>query len=280
VDNDVGYLYAAPARLMQLAALQEIGAATGDDAEFTFRLPGGSKSTVRLSPESLTRATLQQSTSLFRPDLVYANAGSKTPAPLYQRDLKTPLTLESIDDAKVVYFGFHAVAENKGESFADFVKRMMQRIVQTKAEYLVIDMRLNGGGNTGLVMPLIHALIRDDRVNRPGHLFVITGRHTFSAAQNTVNLLEANTHATFVGEPTGSRPNFVGESTYIVLPYSKLRVYCSSRYWQHVVSTDRRNWVAPQIAAELSSREFLDNRDPCLEAILRRVKEPKPKRQG
>jgi hypothetical protein len=107
---------------------------------------------------------------------------------------------------------------------------------------------------------------------------VIIGRETFSAAQNTVNLLEAYTNATFVGEPTGSRPNFVGESTYIVMPYSKLRVYCSSRYWQHVVSTDRRNWVPPQIAAELSSEDFLDNRDPCLEAILKRIKGADPKR--
>jgi tetratricopeptide (TPR) repeat protein len=278
VDNDIGYLYAAPARLTQPAALQEIGAATGDDVEFTVRLRDASTSTVRLSPEPLARDV--QVNKLFRPGFLYANAGSKTPPPLYQRDLRTPLTLESLDEAKAVYFGFHAVAENEGESFADFVKRLMGRIQETKAEYLVIDMRLNGGGNTGLVKPLIDALIRDDRVNRPGHLFVIIGRDTFSAAQNTVNLLEANTHATFVGEPTGSRPNFVGESTYIVLPYSRLRVYCSSRYWQHVVSTDRRNWVPPQIAAELSSRDFLDNRDPCLEAILRRIKGLNPKRSG
>ena len=70
----------------------------------------------------------------------------------------------------------------------------------------------------------------------------------------------------------------MGESTYIVLPYSKLRVYCSSRYWQHVVSTDRRNWVPPQIVAELSSQDFLDNRDPCLESILRRINDPNARR--
>jgi len=64
----------------------------------------------------------------------------------------------------------------------------------------------------------------------------------------------------------------VGESTYIVLPYSKFKVYCSSRYWQHVVSTDHRKWVQPQIAAELSSRDFVENRDPCMDAILERIK--------
>jgi tetratricopeptide (TPR) repeat protein len=277
VDNDMGYAAGTPLRLTQLGALQEIEAATGDDAEFTFRLRDGTTRSVRIAPEAVARPTVRIS-GYYRPGYIYANAESQNPRPLYQRDVQIPLTLETLGDVKAVYVGFHAVAENDGESFAAFVKRLMKRIEGEKAEYLVIDMRVNGGGNTDLVRPLIDALIRDDRINRPGHLFVIIGRSTFSAAQNTVNLLEANTHATFVGEPTGSRPNFVGESTYLVLPYSKLRVYCSSRYWQHGDSTDRRNWVPPQIAAELSCQDFLDNRDPCLEAILERIKDPGRKR--
>lgn len=271
VDNDMGYLADTPIRLMDPALLQEIGAAAGDDAEFTFRLRDGTTRTARLSAEPVKRSAYERGRHV-RPGFVYANSGAKAPPPLYLKNLKTPLTLETLDDAKAVYFGFHAVAENPGQPFGDFVKELMKRIEDTKAEHLIIDMRLNGGGNTGLIPPLIRALVRDDRVNRPGHLFVIVGRNTFSAAQNTVNQLEAYTHATFVGEPTGSRPNFVGESTYFVLPYSKCRVYCSSRYWQHVTSTDRRQWVPPQIAAELSSQDFADNRDPCLEAILKRIK--------
>ncbi|TAH38443.1 MAG: hypothetical protein EYC70_03420 [Planctomycetota bacterium] len=139
------------------------------------------------------------------------------------------------------------------------------------AEYLVIDMRENGGGNTGVVLALIHGLVRCDAVNRAGHLFVITGRRTFSAAMNCCSLLELHTAAVFVGEPTGSRPNFVGESTSFVLPCNQYRVYCSSRYWQHVTSLDRRPWIAPEIVAELSSTDFASNRDPALEAILRRI---------
>jgi tetratricopeptide (TPR) repeat protein len=269
VDNDMGYLDGAPACLTNPAIVQEIGASEGDATEFTLQVPDGGERTVRISPEPLPRS-VRHGGPLFRPGFVYANA--KSPPPLYQRDLTKPLTLEPLDEAKAVYFGFHAIAENQGQKFADFVAAMSKQIEDKQAEYLIVDMRLNGGGNTGLVLPLIHALIRNDRINKPGHLFVIVGRRTFSAAQNTVNMLEKNTHATFVGEPTGSRPNFVGESTFIVLPYSKLRVYCSSRYWQYGDSTDSRNWVQPQIASELSSKDFIENRDPCLEAILKRIK--------
>jgi len=268
VDNAMGYLEVAPARLVHPSVLQDIGATDGGDVEYTIKPSAGPERTVKIALAPVERSALHGS-RVFRPGFVYANAGS--PAPLYLRNLDKPLTMESLPDHKAVYFGFHAVAENKGQRFGEFIKQLMQRIDDTKAESLIIDMRLNGGGNTGLVQPLLEAIIRNDRINRPGHLFVIIGRGTFSAAQNTVNLLENYTRATFVGEPTGSRPNFVGESTYIVLPYSKLRVYCSSRYWQHAVSTDKRNWVPPQIVAELSSADFAANRDPCLEAVFARL---------
>jgi hypothetical protein len=132
-------------------------------------------------------------------------------------------------------------------------------------------MRLNDGGNTGLVLPLIHGLIKCEKINQPGKLFVIISRHTFSAAMNTTSMIEINTHATFVGEPTGSSPNFVGESTWFVLPYHKYKVYCSSRYWQFMTSTDRRTWIAPQIAAPLTFADYAANRDPAMEAIYKAI---------
>jgi hypothetical protein len=270
VDNEMTYLIQATAKLTWPAALQEIGAASGERVDYTFLLADGATRRVTMVPVAVSRDQYGQH-ARFRGDYVYVNHPCKNSLPVYQRDLHKPLCLESLDDRKAVYFGFHQVAENKGQSFAAFVDSMMRLIADKHAEYLIIDMRLNTGGDTGLVLPLVHTLIRDDRVNLPGHLFVIIGRYTFSAAQNTVNMIEAHTNATFVGEPTGSRPNFVGESTYIVLPYSKLRVFCSSRYWQHVVSTDHRTWVTPQIAAEMSFQDFAENRDPCLEAILQRI---------
>ncbi len=268
VDNDMGYLYAVPPRLTSVAALQEIGAVTGDQVDYTFRVPGGSTRSVTVAPEDITRDSLGRS-SLFRPAYVYANA--KSDLPLYMKDLEKPLTLEWLEEQKAVYFGFHAVAENPNQPFQEFIASMEKMFEEKRAENLIIDMRLNGGGNTGLVQPLLDALIRNTKIGRPGHLFIIIGRNTFSAAQNTVNMIETFTRATFVGEPTGSRPCFVGESTYIVMPYSKIRINCSSRYWQVIVSTDRRNWVQPQIAAELSFQDFAENRDPCMGAIQKRI---------
>jgi hypothetical protein len=76
---------------------------------------------------------------------------------------------------------------------------------------------------------------------------VITGPRTFSAAQHTCAVIEANTHAVFVGEPTGSRPNFAGERTPFRLPCSGLRVNVSDTYWQNGWPQDRRTSIAPEL---------------------------------
>ncbi len=109
-------------------------------------------------------------------------------------------------------------------------------------------------------------------MNRPGHLYTIIGRNTFSAAQNCATDIDINTSAIFVGEPTGSRPNFVGEGNPIILPYSGFRFSCSNRYHQHAhVSDDDRTWIAPDLAAPLSSAMARENIDPCLDAVMEAI---------
>src|SRR5437870_9361362 len=86
-----------------------------------------------------------------------------------------------------------------------------------------------------------------------GHLFVITGRLTFSAAMNLASRLEHETHATFVGEPTGSRPNHYGEAVTLTLPASGITVRVSTRYWRDSKPNDKRLWIAPEMPAPPSA---------------------------
>ena len=245
VDNEMGYRDGAPAHLLVPVLLREIGAAA-DDSGVTFTLARGSGTAeVAIQPVEVP----VRPSSMFDPSLVYPHQ-SLPELPLYLRSPERNLRLETEPERKLVYFWFGGVADDADTTVADFTKRLFQVIAEGKAEHLVIDMRSNGGGNTGLIRPLVTGLASCTAINRPGHLWVIIGRRTFSAAQNTVNLINAFTQATFVGEPTGSRPRFIGESTWFVLPHSDTRVYCSSRYWQVMDSTDQRCWVPPQIVAE------------------------------
>src|SRR5262249_14231112 len=77
--------------------------------------------------------------------------------------------------------------------------------------------------------------------------------------------LQRHTHTLFVGEPTGARIDGYGEDVFLTLPNSKLTVEYSALYFP---SADRRPWLAPHIAAELSSEDYRKNNDPAWNAIL------------
>ena len=128
-------------------------------------------------------------------------------------------------------------------------------------------MRYNGGGNTFVNPPLIEGIIRSDKLQTPGRLFVIIGRGTFSAAQNTTSELERRTQAILVGEPTGSNPNFIGESIRIPFPYSGWAASLSDLWWQHSMAMDYRVWTHPELYAPPTGSTLRAHRDPAMEAI-------------
>lgn len=268
VDNEVGYRDWAGPALADPEILEAIGAlAEGEPLALRLRAADGAE---RVETVAARLEVPHHAGRPSREGWVYANARAEAPAPLWLRHPEKRLWSEHLPEHDLVYAWIGEVADPPGGTFAGLCEELFAEIDRRGASRLVIDLRLNSGGNTGLVLPLIHGLVRCPAVDRDGGLYVVIGRRTFSAAMNLASLLELHTHATFVGEPTGSSPNFVGESTSFVLPVTKNRIYCSSCYWQHASSTDLRPWIAPAIVAEPSSADFAANRDPALEAILAR----------
>ncbi len=188
--------------------------------------------------------------------------------PLYLKNMGAKYWFQYLPESKTIYFQFNLIRNDEQESFAKFTERLFKFINEKTVEKLVIDLRWNNGGNTGLLPPLIHGLIKNEKINQRGKLFVITGRRTFSAAQNASTFIERETNAIFVGEPTGASPNFVGEEEPFQLPYSKSLVNVSNLYWQSSDPTDRRTWIAPLIYLPPTFKAYRENRDLVLEEIL------------
>jgi hypothetical protein len=189
--------------------------------------------------------------------------------PLYLKNADSAYWFEHLPAEKLVYFQYNVVDNRRSETIEKLCERLFQFINEHDVQRLVIDLRWNGGGNNFLNRPLIHGLIRCDKINQRGKLFVIIGRKTFSAAMCCAAEIERHTQAIFVGEPTGSSPNFVGESAVVVeMPYSKLRASISDLYWQNSTAMDFRTWIAPSISTPPTWAAFHANRDPALEAIL------------
>jgi tetratricopeptide (TPR) repeat protein len=217
---------------------------------------------------------------------VDARNSSGASAPLWLREPHNNFWFQHLTGAEaacaqgcekgVAYVQFNAVqdrpqaGDKPGETVAAFFNKVFEYIETNKIDKLVLDMRLNGGGNNYLNLPLTIGMIKS-RVNKRGNLFVIVGRETFSAAQNTVNELEKYTNAIFVGEPTAATPNHFGDARNVILPNSKISIRASTLWWQDMDPRDTRKWTAPQIAAELTSADYKANIDPAMTAILKYV---------
>ena len=190
-------------------------------------------------------------------------------SPLYLKDLDNLYWFEYIPEKKLVYMQYNAIQEKKDEQLNDFVKKVFDYINNNDVSYFVLDIRYNGGGNSFLNKGLVQAIVKCDKINQQGHFFTIIGRNTFSAAQNLTGYLERETNVIFAGEPTGSKPDFVGETNLIKLPYSSLVVSCSSRYWQNSLSDDYRNWVAPQLGVKYFYNDYKNGIDPAMDEIIK-----------
>ena len=114
-------------------------------------------------------------------------------SPLYLSKPDTNYWYLYLRNEKVLYFQFNAVSEIKGQSFEGFVEKMFREIDSFPVEKMIIDIRNNNGGDNTILKPLIHKLIKTEKVNKKGRLFTIIGRLTFSAAVNLVTELEKHT---------------------------------------------------------------------------------------
>jgi hypothetical protein len=188
--------------------------------------------------------------------------------PLYVRHMDQAQWFEYLPEHETVYFQFNRVRPGEKETLDQFAARLMKFIDENKVAKLVIDMRWNNGGNTLLSQQLLLDLIANRKINERGKLFVVIGRRTYSAAQNTATYFQRYLNAIFVGEPTGSSPNFVGEEVPVTLPYSKIMANVSHLFWQSSWPWDQRMWLAPDVYVAPTFADFSAARDAALEAIL------------
>jgi tetratricopeptide (TPR) repeat protein len=258
-DNAMWPKFVAPGLMRNPQVLNGLGLIPEDD-KVTL--------TVQATDATVRRVTLAATAGDPGADWVSDYDQTPGPEPLYLKNRTAPYWFDYLPATKTVYFQYNAVLDDPKEPLDKFCERLFGFIGKHEVDKLVIDMRLNGGGNAFLNGPLIHGLICCEKVNRRGHLFVIIGRNTISAAQSGATHIERYTNAIFVGEPTGSCPNFVGETCPLTLPYSHLVATISDLYWQNSVAMDYRTWLAPQIYTPPTFESYRGKKDPSMEAIL------------
>ncbi|MDP8908527.1 MAG: hypothetical protein M3N47_05285, partial [Chloroflexota bacterium] len=235
-DNEMGVAAGVPALLAVPEVLHAIRVvARLEHATFTVQLRDGDVTTLTLN-----------ALPAHPQNLIDARDAAEAPTPLWLRR-PTENWYERIPATDALYVGYNTVRDTEDRPLRRFFDEIFEVIAATGTDRLILDLRQNHGGNNALNLPLVHGLIRCDRVNRWGGLFALIGRRTFSAAMNLAVDLERHTRVLFVGEPTGASPNHYGENGAIDLPHSGLHVSVSTLWWQYSHPLDDRPWIAPDI---------------------------------
>ncbi len=223
---------------------------------------------LSLTVENGSTATFTMQESVDNAELVnlFDAAGSDAGFPQWWTE-ERPYSFTYLEDKNAVYVLYQAVESVDEEPIDAFADRLFAFIDEHDVERLIIDVRNNGGGDNTFNAPLVHGVIASD-LNHPGGVYVITGRQTFSAAQNFVNWMERHTQALFVGEPTGGTPNHYGDAEFIPLPNTQIPVIISTFRWFDSFPNDPRPWTRPDIPAPLTFADFVAGHDPALEAAL------------
>ena len=100
-------------------------------------------------------------------------------------------------------------------------------------------------------------------------LYILTGGKTFSAAVMVLDQFIKHTSATLIGEPAGAALNSFGDP--IKRKYSRTGLLLKVSTLRHRLgeSSDIREFIAVDVPASFSFNEYVNGRDPAVDAILR-----------
>jgi hypothetical protein len=246
-DNDTGVDLILPEVLVTEEALKGLGLTDGGRAAFVFA-DGTSVELDPVTTSAFPEGSVVQ--PLLRP---------REPQPVWLRRQDEQAWLTTLDRGRAVYLGFHQT-HSVPQGMLDRLRKLART---NKVRRVVVDARLNGGGDNTTYWPLVDAMRAAGR-----KAVLLVGRKTFSAAGNFAAVVDAQTRARVLGEPSGGAPNQWGDSAPVDVPSLGLTVHVAVEDVQ-AVPADRRLAVMPDVPVALTAADFFAGRDPVLARALR-----------
>lgn len=176
-----------------------------------------------------------------------------------------PVWWKLMADSQTVYFSFDSYPD-KG-TLKRQSNELLKFVKDHGARRLVVDLRRNGGGDfTKIREILLPAIKPDPSLMVKGHLYVLIGPNTFSAAMTNAVDFRKDANAILVGLPTGARPNGYQEGDGFTLPRSKLVVGYSTKYYKF--QDEDTPGVLPDQRIEPTWEAVRQGRDLALEWVM------------
>ena len=147
------------------------------------------------------------------------------PLPWALQEPNVPFRFKDAPELNAVIIQLRQNVDSPTEKIDAFLRESEANRARLGRKDVVLDMRVNGGGN--LVATRDFIVTWPSLV--PGRFFVLTSPQTFSAGMVSIAYLEqaAPTRVIIVGEPVGDRLMYFSDGRPVRLPHSGLMLYTS-----------------------------------------------------
>ena len=281
-DRFAPYALESPRILHALGAIRQPDAAT-----YRFQLADGRSVDRRIEADAPDASRPRNGTARWMfPDVALPNEGegwrSLLPAdraPWALQDIGIPFRWREAPELHALVIELRQTASAPGRPIAAFLAEVEAELRRRRPAHLVLDMRINGGGDLNTTRDFMKAL----PTLVPGRVFVLTSPYTFSAAISSIGYLEqaAPERVTIVGEQLGDRLEFWAEGGPGTLPNSRMVIGRATE--RHDYANGCRGYtdchgpvvrnpisvrsLAPDIAAPWTIQTYRAGRDPAMDVV-------------
>ena len=264
-DNEMAVKLMAPVYLGMPDILQALRLSPSSKAATFTVFKNGKRSTVTIPAAQIDPLWPPDTDASFFTPEGWVDARTTAQLPLW---LQAPLDYHrmiALPDRNALYTQLNMVTGVKDESLGDFGERIRKQAQAMNPRAIIVDLRLNYGGNMNLRNGYIRNLIKSE--DDDTRLFVLTARGSFSATEGILVDLNRLTNAVFIGEPASSKPNSYGDGYRTRLPNSGIAVQ-TSIYWHQLDGQSTAKWTGVDVAVPYTFADYANGKDPVLEAAL------------
>jgi hypothetical protein len=282
-DQFKSVLFLESPELLHAAGLANVA----NHVTLTVRMPDGLRREVMLSADPADpKAPRVYSDAFLSPEPIKGETKDwqpllSRPAPLFLRDYSNPFHSHFWSNSGVYYVQFRANANENGHSISAFVSQVKQELAANKPRIIVLDLRLDQGGNLVSAADLMQRLPVMESVR---HVYLLTSPWTFSAGLVSAAIVKhaGGDKVTIIGENVGDRLRFWAEGGGIVLPNSKLDIGFSTGlhdykgscwgepgcFWLQIFIHPQVETLEPAAVVPYRFADYVRGRDPLLETAL------------
>ncbi|NOT07172.1 MAG: hypothetical protein HOP28_03110 [Gemmatimonadales bacterium] len=288
-DRSVAYFLESPEQMHALGLAAQVGRAT-----YRFELPGGAMVERGIGGQAPgpNRDRLPAGRWLYPHPLDPEFGTGKTLLTSEQaawafQEYEMPFRWRDAPEIDGMVVQFRMNRDAPGRPIKEFLDEVRKEIRARHPRNLVIDLRMDSGGDLNTTRDFVRAL----PTLVPGQIYALTSPWTFSAGISTLGYLEQASpgRVTIVGEGVGDRMEFWAEGDLIELPFSRAVIgYSPERHdyktgckpYRDCHQAVVRNPIGvpsldPNLIAPWTIDAYRTGRDPGIEAIVAALGKPR-----